>query len=375
MRYNMLVEYREVGDRTTGNFVYYKGFIFFAKTPIDQYEAELEELVEKFSSNVELDLSNLFNGYQDHVKGLYTGVLSSGGVTFNGGDEIEGTDVSTSNKELMKIAKHLGFDSFSIDTAGEVQMKFDHIPEKWYHGTTLGRFKQMLKSGGLKPSSMTDGEKSFEISNDEMVFITSSKYKAAFHATHASQMHGSVPLIIALKIPDESNVVVDLDSGSRHYPEFLASLNKEYTDFSDTFIYGGEDIDTDAAKLTINKILQTGVVGYKGRIPKSFFEFFLTIIPEIHWFGDLDDYLETYIQEPNLMIDDMEHFKSFNELLKSLSDRYWDEFELELLNNPYEDILAEYGEEYDLPEDEDDFEPSEIVSDKVEEAIEAFMNL
>lgn len=147
--------------------------------------------------------------------------------------------------------------------------------KKFYHGTSTTYIESMLKIG-LKPSP---SETQFDnIEHQDKVFITTELDKAMFHATHSASKNNSFPVIIELKIPDESKLVSDYDvvidtlGADSDEAERLGYQDIFYTSSrlpGDGKKY--DDMHKRFGKRIGNLSTRVGIFGYKGRIPSNHF--------------------------------------------------------------------------------------------------------
>ncbi len=219
----------------------------------------------------------------------------------------------------------------------------------FYHGTSTTFIESMLKFG-LKPNP---GETQFDnIEHQDKVFITTELDKAMFHATHSANKNNSFPVIIELRIPDESKLVSDYDV----VIDTMGADSDQAMElgYSDIFYqlpnYRGDGSKYDDMHQRFGKRLdklstRVGIFGYKGRIPASHFNFIFAdgdvieeSMPEMYWEMDGEfDMSEMRTESVN--------HRSFD---------YWDQYKPEKFIAHFEGLWDDLKDEYEEDEDEDE---------------------
>lgn len=197
------------------------------------------------------------------------------------------------NKQIQKLVTQLNLDGAqvtgidyekdNIETVHEFYDREDIVKNIadtiFYHGTSYNNFKSIIKSGIYKKDSTSNFEK---IVHKKFVFITTSKIKAIFHARNATKNDGSIPIIIALKVPDKDQLVLDFDIAMIYYGKDHELVKALGYDLISSDITNGDDSMHDGNKhaglekwkqLADKNSLNTkvGHFGYSGRIPPSHF--------------------------------------------------------------------------------------------------------
>ncbi|UOL51240.1 hypothetical protein [Vibrio phage XZ1] len=220
----------------------------------------------------------------------------------------------------------------------------------FYHGTSTAYIESMLKFG-LKPNP---GETQFDnIEHADKVFITTELDKAMFHATHSANRNNSFPVIIEIRIPDESKLVSDYDV----VIDVLGANSEEASElgYADIFYqlphqrgdgtkYHKDDIESRFGKRLGGLSTRIGVFGYKGRIPASHFNFIYAdgdvieeSMPEMYWEMDGEfDMAEMRTETVN--------HRSFD---------YWDQYKPEKFIAHFEELWDDLADEFE--DDDDDY--------------------
>jgi hypothetical protein len=84
---------------------------------------------------------------------------------------------------------------------------------KVYHGTNYKYLDKILKIG-LRPTENSNFEK---ISHENKIFFTTKMVYAKWHSSNSASKNNSLPVILEMKIPDSSKVVLDYDVAIQQY--------------------------------------------------------------------------------------------------------------------------------------------------------------
>ena len=240
---------------------------------------------------------------------------------------------SEHSDDLRKLSKELGMGiKVNHNTGSYLQNEEDLyvFPEKkklsnrtFYHGTCLKYLKDILNTG-IKPVQHSNFE---SINHENKVFFTLNQEKAVFHSYQSAKKNNSFPIIIELKVPDVSKLVVDYDLAGDIYGDGHDIMNDlGYSNIETYFKKSGIDYEKDIT----NKI---GIYGYLGRIPVTHIQ---NIWMDLNSFQDLQ-----YIFNPNYGEGNIE------EQLDDLHPvRNWGETDKYKILNIIEDIEEEYEEEF-----------------------------
>lgn len=187
---------------------------------------------------------------------------------------------------IKKVVKQLGLSSVNQSHMGyagdenEIET-YRHelqgrIPDIVYHGTNT-RFMREILSKGLGPNENANWPRVGKFY--DRVFLTARQEYAQFHAMRSAKK-GGTPIIIATRIPNRDLIVPDFDIAGTYYGAGHERTNAAgYTDTmrsSGHYAHVGpslSDINKHSAKTDFTR--ETGVFAYKGRIPSSFFEYFI----------------------------------------------------------------------------------------------------
>lgn len=145
------------------------------------------------------------------------------------------------------------------------------LPKFGYHGTSLLRLREILKKG-IMPQNMGNWD---AIHTENAIFFSVDNEIPKFHASRTAQKDLDIPVIIKFEIPDESRIFADYDVTANIYGGSSPYIDKAYQG-SRTMTPNTYDDITQKHKRPQNLWKNTGVFGYKGRIPPSFFTEFYT---------------------------------------------------------------------------------------------------
>lgn len=156
------------------------------------------------------------------------------------------------------------YSGYYHDTEEEIDIDIDKkqlVDRKFFHGTSLNFLNGILKTG-LMPTDSTNYK---NINHDDKIFFTLNIEKAYTHALNSAIKNKSFPIIIELKVPDVSKLVVDYDLAKDVYGDSSDVVRTLNYDKFDANKADGIDYKKDIT----NKI---GVYGYVGRIPLSYIQ-------------------------------------------------------------------------------------------------------
>jgi hypothetical protein len=219
-------------------------------------------------------------------------------------------------------------------------MYLDNIDKKklsqrmFYHGTCVKFLPNILKYG-LIPTSHTNYK---GIEHDNKIFISLNIDKAQYHAFHAAMTNKSFPIIIEMKIPDVSKLVVDYDLARDVYgddSEIMQVLG--YDDFHKGIKKSGIGYEKDIT----NKI---GIYGYVGRIP-------ITHIQNI-WID-----LYTYQNYQHIFNPEFGEFENDSDVWDEFEDiKNWSEISKNDIMRKLEDAQEDYESEFNSGDEDYDSE-------------------
>lgn len=254
-------------------------------------------------------------------------------------DELSPTSVL--NKQLSKVVKQLnlygvkfqeqiissdesgGVDEVDIDTIYSRQELIDSTikSDVFYHGTDLAALESIMTKGlmGTKKSNYT-------ITHDSKVFITTKITKAAYHAMHSADNNDSIPVILKLKVPDVSKLVLDYDVavsiyGIDHPITHKLGYDEIYHKTSKMPPMKYDDADIETWKKEIDKSSlnsKIGIFGYSGRIPASHILGFYVDESAVAYYEMYGDKVKSMAE----MIKDSlgDTYKSYSDLMSDVND-------------------------------------------------------
>lgn len=182
----------------------------------------------------------------------------------------------STSRLIKKVAKQLGIEN--VYTSGyendEVHYSPNDIkgklPEYGYHGTSLKRLRQILKTG-ISAQSMGNWD---DIHTKGAIFFSAEDDIPEFHANRTANNDDDIPVIIKFKLPDENKIFADYDVTASLLGSFSPHTDKAYQNSGSM-----SPRDSDIAKQhkrPQNLWKDMPVFGYKGRIPPKFFTEFYT---------------------------------------------------------------------------------------------------
>jgi hypothetical protein len=167
---------------------------------------------------------------------------------------------------LKKIVNQLKLKGVSRSAAGgeeEIDTKKSKMKGKvidlGYHGTCSKYLRDILRTG-LRPNEAPSNYPQV-ITHEQLVFFSSRIDEAMYHATYTADKalggkRQSIPIIIELTIPDKAKLVPDFDVAAK----FGSSRNIDQDEY--------DKLQKEKEPNQMSR--ETGIWGYKGRIPASF---------------------------------------------------------------------------------------------------------
>lgn len=266
-------------------------------------------------------------------------------------------DISTPlNPQMRKIIKQLGIQKVEtteqiFDPEHEEDITHEYDREefinanikniKFYHGTSYDKLRG-IASTGIRGMSVTNYEK---INHDERIFITTKRNKAVYHALNSSHNNNSIPVILEIKLPDPTKLVLDYDVAIQHYGiDHPLTQQLGYDEIHHMATNGGtgmekmSDESIEEWKQLIDKSsfnTRTGVFGYSGRIPPN------------HITGIYIDEIAAAMYEMDMS--PSESGRSYTEMVKNaLEDKY---FSFKDMKRDIDDIIEEEMRHHEEDED------------------------
>lgn len=254
-------------------------------------------------------------------------------------DELSPTSVL--NKQIAKVVKQLdlygvkfedqiisaddggNYDEADIETVYSRQDLIYATVESdvFYHGTDLSALKSIMTKGlmGTKKSN-------YVIKHDSKVFITTKITKAAYHAMHSATNNDSIPVILKLKVPDVSKLVLDYDVavsvyGIDHPITMKLGYDELYHNTSKMPPMKYDDADMEEWKKELDKSSlnsKIGIFGYSGRIPASHILGFYVdenAVAYYEMYGDNEKSMAEMVKDS---LDDT--YKSYSDLMSDVND-------------------------------------------------------
>lgn len=296
---------------------------------------------------LEQDLDDSIRTILEEYSYILAGEIIENKIVLDGTMNFRHSSISDDLKKLKKeLNLPIKINHYTDTYAGDVD-DFELDTEEFknayfYHGTSLKYLEQIYKEG-LKP--MINNTNFDKIKHKDKIFITSNLEKALFHAQTTAMKTDSFPIILKLKIPDHSKLVLDYDLALGFYGT-NAKINKELgydnvyrNSGGGAFQYDKPILDNDK-DIDISKKL--GIYGYVGRIPSSFIEDVFIDLNVLRKYPELLD--EDYYSDMSLKDYDSEIWQEFDNV------KLWSELSikdtLNTINNILYDFNSEIEEEY-----------------------------
>lgn len=200
---------------------------------------------------------------------------------------------SVASKTVLKVMDELDVSRVTINSTvfgddDEFEVEYEHTREEFikplsekyfYHGTSLNHLFSILKKGLISSPEQTNYNK---ILHEDKVFITLNPERAHIHATITATNTQSYPVIVKIKIPDVSKLVLDFDVavdlyGLEHHQtvtlgydaihNYATKGNLSVNHQMLSSYVPNDELSQIRDKSSLNTKL--GVFGYQGRIPQS----------------------------------------------------------------------------------------------------------
>lgn len=171
-------------------------------------------------------------------------------------------DLFKLQKELNIPIKSLYYDENDEKQLVDIKPNKEELKNRiFYHGTCKKFLDSILKNG-LTPNNFSNYSK---INFNDKVFITLNIEKAEYHAKLSADKNDSEPIIISLKIPDVSKLIIDFDLAVDIYGDD-SDISKKYG-YNEINKYANKNKGIGYEGDITNKV---GIYAYVGRIPSSF---------------------------------------------------------------------------------------------------------
>lgn len=275
---------------------------------------EMKEILSHFHIEIEEDMD--YTDVVDMIRETQHSVLFIIGNVVGNSLYISGEDNyrhSTASKTLLKVMDELNLStvvvsSYLVSEEGdEIISEFRHAKEElleplenksFFHGTNMKYALSIIKKGLIPKPEQTNYR---NIKHHDKVFVTLNPERSQFHAYTAANEKESVPVILKLKIPDVTKLVLDYDVAVELYGrEHYQTMKLDYDDVHSIATNGDswhpeltdlvpkDDLAQVQDKSSLNTKL--GVFGYKGRIPATMIEEIWTSEDNIQLYVLEDEY-------------------------------------------------------------------------------------
>lgn len=179
---------------------------------------------------------------------------------------------------IKKVTRQLGIDNVSVEGYDYVEHEYSpndlkgKLPKFGYHGTSLRRLQRILKTG-IVPQNMGNWG---DIHTEGAIFFAVDENTPKFHSQRTAHKDRDIPVIIKFEIPDEARIFADFDASANLYGSTSKYTDNRYRQQGIMQQNSSENDITQHHKRPQNLWKNTGVFGYDGRIPPSFFTDFYT---------------------------------------------------------------------------------------------------
>lgn len=287
------------------------------------------------------DLWDTVQSIQESYFDILTGKIEDGTIYI----ELRGSDFrhSEHSDDLFKLKSELNmpvkvrfYSGQYMDKEEEAYLDIEKKKleqRKFYHGTCLKFLPQILKNG-LIPTPHTNYK---DIEHENKIFFSLNIEKAQYHAFHAAKINESFPIIVELRIPDVSKLIVDYDLARDVYgddSEIMKDLG--YDEFNKGYKRSGMGYKKDIT----NKI---GVYGYIGRIPATYLQ-------------DIWIDLYTYSNYQDLFNPELGSYDADSDIWNEFEDvSNWSEISKNDIMRKIEDAQEEYQSQFEEDEEDEDY--------------------
>ena len=316
----------------------------------EQNENDIKDQIEKVAGKIPDYVSSISEERPDILVGSYNDIDNT--LTVQGSDT---SQHPLTSKLIQKVVKQLGiqnieFGNMSGDIAGSYYPKQikGKLPEYGFHGTSLRRLRNILKTGIAAQNMGNWGN----IHTKGAIFFSVDDSIPRFHANRTSTKDQDIPVIIKFKLPDQSKVFADYDVASELYGSWSPHAPKEYQN-SATMPARDNNV-TKHHKRPENLWKNAGIFGYKGRVPASMLVEFYTTSVAPGEYAEEDAYVTMSREEMN------DYMKAY----VYVADNYGDVQEYVNEDWPHyssEEIISQFEEDMsDQNEDEEEFNDDEF---------------
>lgn len=265
----------------------------------ENFGDNIEDINNKLGAD-ENDLNDLFQFIREERPYILTAYINDETIWVDGYSDFRHSGKSS---DLKKIKKELNLPVnliYSMIEDEEEQFEIDTENIRYFHGTSINYLDSILKFG-IKPTNKNNFS-NYNIVHNDKIFLTNNIEKAYYHAKKSAINNASYPIIIEVKVPDESKISLDYDLAIDVFG--VDSNEVKELGFDDVFyksnsirsLATGTSYKEEGFGELVNKI---GIVSYKGRIPVSHIEHI--------WFDD-ENYGLFYDDSINGEETDEEHY-------------------------------------------------------------------
>lgn len=253
-----LFDYTE-WDKTSSIFLKELAGYFPREFPENPEFDDFDEFIEYLEREVKLDYQ-ILTGFVDENNKLYI---------YNSDTYDSHSNYSVLLNKVVKELSKYGVSYEEHDVLRQLKTPVrKEIPDVVYHGTGSAYIKDILKYG-VKPVDFSN----WSIKNEGLIFFSSKPKVAKFHANNIyyNLSKSDFPIIVEMTIPDPAKLVPDYDlflevtHGRSHFN--LKKVYDMYIENPSIMYKTGNEKD---ARKVLSAMRDSGVYGYKGRIPAEF---------------------------------------------------------------------------------------------------------
>lgn len=317
---NELFVHKSNDDIDDKNFILYKKDVWiFDENEFDEIYQTINDTIgdDIFTD----DMQDSFNIIRESYPYILVGSIRNNTIVFSSVNYRHSID----SDDLKKLKQLLNIDTIKVDFYRGVYSDIDDSTilkdeqkDYFYHGTSLKYINSIYKYG-IKPN---DKQTNFDSDkHKDKIFITKNIEKALFHANTAAQNTNSISVILKLKVPDTSKLIIDYDVSREFYGD--TEQHTELYGIETNQYFKPTGILKDSEKVNIAK--KIGIYGYLGRIPSSYIEDVIIDVNILqHWYIQLHKFGEHIDYDSEIWNDyndiDMWSELSFKELLNYIED-------------------------------------------------------
>lgn len=346
---NELHVHYDDNDYSDKRFILYKKDLWVFDD--DTWEDIWVEVDKAIGGNIlEEDVYNSMQTLLEDYPYILSGKIVDSKIVLDGTINFRQSSISD---DLRKLKKELDMpirvdytkDPYIMDT-GNYEIDESELQRSiFYHGTSL-KYLELISRTGIRPkvSNANFGD----IKHDDKVFVTTNLEKAFFHANTSAMKTDSFPIILKLRIPDISKLVLDYDIAIQFY-KTDSEINKKLG-YTSVYKRSGSSFGSYSTKLpesdkSMDISKKLGVYGYTGRIPSTYID---DVIIDIDTLKAYPEILEDEgLSDITLGDNDSQIWSEFNDI------DLWSEMSIKDTLRIADEILDDYLEQFNIEDEEE----------------------